>query len=201
MIMTAGPSESTPPGAGHSSFDLIDATKFFQELRLKSDATLLDLGCGEGHYTLAAADRMGGKGLIYALDLWKPGIEKLEQKSAAEGRRNLKAMQVDISKAVPLEDRQVDVALMATVLHDLLEFGLAAGALKEAARVIKPGGTLAIVEFKKIEGPPGPPLRVRLTPEEVEKVVTPYGFKKNRVVEVGQYNYLILFTRETAASG
>jgi ubiquinone/menaquinone biosynthesis C-methylase UbiE len=198
MIHNPDPPKSTPPGAGHSSFELIDAPKFFAELNLAPGVTLADLGCGEGHYTFALADVMGAKGLIYALDLWQPGIQALTQRAAAEGRHNIKAMVVNISRRLPLQDESVDVALMATVLHDLLEFDLADGALKEAARVVRPKGTLAIVALKKIEGPPGPPLRIRLTPEEVEKVVTSYGFAKTRVAEVGPYNYLILFTKETA---
>jgi ubiquinone/menaquinone biosynthesis C-methylase UbiE len=196
MIFTADPVEKTPPGAGHSSFDLIEAPKFFAGLKLGRGITFLDLGCGEGHYTLAVADAIGKDGLIYALDLWQPGIKALEEQAAAAGRRNIKAILTDISKPFPLADQSVDVALMATVLHDLLEFGLGDAALKETARVLKPGGTLAIVEFKKIEGPPGPPLRVRLAPEEVEMVVTPHGFRKTRRTEVGPFNYLILFAKE-----
>jgi ubiquinone/menaquinone biosynthesis C-methylase UbiE len=188
--------KSTPPGAGHSSFDLIEAAKFFQELRLHRGMTLLDLGCGEGHYTWAAADVLGRRGTIYALDLWEPGIQALKERAAAAGRLNLKAMRVDISKALPLKDASVDLALMATVLHDLLEFDLADGALQEAARVLKPGGTLAIVEFHKVEGPPGPPLRVRLSPAEVEKIVAPFGFSPRRLTDVGPYNYLILFVKD-----
>lgn len=198
MIHHPDPPKSTPPGAGHSSFELIDAPKFFAELNLAPGVTLADLGCGEGHYTFALADVMGAKGLIYALDLWQPGIQALTPRAATEGRHNIKAMLVNISRRLPLQDESVDVALMATVLHDLLEFDLADGALKEAARVVRPKGTLAIVEFKKIEGPPGPPLRIRLTPEEVEQVVAPYGFVKTRVAEVGPYNYLILFVKKTA---
>lgn len=196
MIHPADPAKSTPPGAGHSSFDLIDAARFFKELRLQSGMTLLDLGCGEGHYTFAAAEELGQSGMIYSLDLWEPGIQALKERAAAEGRHNLKAMRADISKANPLEDGSVDVALMATVLHDLLEFGLADGALQEAARVIKPGGALAIVEFHKVEGPPGPPLRVRLSPGEVEKIVAPFGFTKTRMADVGPYNYLIIFVKD-----
>jgi len=197
MVHTAGPSEGTPPGAGHSSFDLIDPARFFAELDLKPGITFLDLGCGEGNYTLAVAEAVGPGGTIYALDLWQPGIEALKQKAAAQGRPNLRAFKVNISQPLPLETGSVDVALMATVLHDLLEFAMAAGALKEAARVLKPGGTLAIVEFKKVEGPPGPPLLIRLSPEEVEKVVAPYGFARAGLAEVGPYNYLMLFVKET----
>jgi ubiquinone/menaquinone biosynthesis C-methylase UbiE len=196
MIYTGDPSKSTPPGAGKSSFDLIEPGRLLAELPLKKGITFLDLGCGAGNYTLAVAEVLGSHGVIVALDLWPPGLEALEERAAAADRQNIRALLADISKTIPLGDGSVDVCLMATVLHDLAEFAMADGALKEAQRVLKPGGTLAIVEFDKVEGPPGPPLRIRLTPEEVENLVTPYGFQKTRTGRVGPYNYLILFTKE-----
>ena len=45
------------------------------------------------------------------------------------------------------------------------------------------------------EGPPGPPLHIRLSPEEVSDMLAPYGFTKERLVEVGPYNYLMLFKK------
>ena len=84
---------------------------------------------------------------------------------------------------------------MATVLHDLVEAGTAAGALAELARVIKPGGRLAIVEFDKIDGPPGPPRHIRLDAAEVEALVAPYGFARQRTVKLGPYNYLMTFVK------
>jgi ubiquinone/menaquinone biosynthesis C-methylase UbiE len=193
---TLNPSTTKPPGAGKSSFDLIEPARLLGELPLTKGITFLDLGCGAGNYTLAVAEVIGQHGVVVALDLWPPGIETLEERAAAAGRRNIRAMLADISKVVPLGDESVDVCLMATVLHDLAEFAMAEGALKEAHRVLKSGGTLAIVEFDKVEGPPGPPLRIRLGPEEVENLVAPYGFQKTRTARVGPYNYLILFTKK-----
>jgi ubiquinone/menaquinone biosynthesis C-methylase UbiE len=184
-----------PPGAGKSSFELIESEKLLGALPLSQDITFLDLGCGAGNYTLAVAEVLGKHGVVVALDLWQPGLETLEERAAAAGRHNIRARLADISKLVPLADGSVDVCLMATVLHDLAEFGLAGGALKEAHRVLKPGGFLAIVEFDKVEGPPGPPMRIRLAPEEVENLVAPYGFQKTRTTRVGPYNYLMLFIK------
>jgi ubiquinone/menaquinone biosynthesis C-methylase UbiE len=195
MIHTPEPAKAKPPGAGKSSFDLIEPSKLLAELQLPKNITFLDLGCGAGNYTLAVAEVLGKHGVVVALDLWQPGLETLEERAAAAGRHNIRALLADISKIVPLGDGSVDVCLMATVLHDLVEFAAADGALKEAHRVLKPGATLAVVEFDKIEGPPGPPLKIRLTPAEVENLVTPYGFQKTRTARVGPYNYLILFTK------
>jgi len=186
-----------PPGAGRSSFDLIDGARFFAEMSLQPGSTLLDLGCGPGFYTLAAADTIGPGGLIYAIDLWGEGIARLKEQAAARGYRQIRAVVADASQELPIKAGRVDVCLMATVLHDLVEAGTARGALTQVARVLKPGGTLAIVEFKKIEGPPGPPLKIRMTPAEVERLATPYGFRPmGPAVEVGPYNYLLRFVKE-----
>ena len=62
-------SETKPPGAGKSSFDLIEPAKLLEELPLKSGITFLDLGCGAGNYTLAVAEVIGAHGVVVALTL------------------------------------------------------------------------------------------------------------------------------------
>jgi ubiquinone/menaquinone biosynthesis C-methylase UbiE len=95
----------------------------------------------------------------------------------------------------------VDLAFMATVLHDLAEAGQAEDALAESARLVKAGGRLAVVEFKKIEGPPGPPLQIRLSPEEVADLVSPYGFRHPKEVDLSPHLYLVMFTKTATVPG
>ncbi|MGO8763437.1 MAG: class I SAM-dependent methyltransferase [Desulfobaccales bacterium] len=183
-----------PPGAGKSSYDLIDPGVLWAGLDLAEGITFLDLGCGQGNYALAAAARIGPTGAVYAVDLWEEGIAALKERAAQEGRANLKAL-VAPAGQIPVADVSVDAGFMATVLHDLVEAGTAAGALAELARVIKPGGRLAIVEFEKIDGPPGPPRHIRLEAGEVEALVAPYGFVRQKTVKLGPYNYLMTFVK------
>jgi len=183
-----------PPGAGKSSYDLIDPGALWAALNLPPGITFLDLGCGQGNYSLAAADRIGPTGVVYAVDLWEEGIAALKERAAREGRSNLKPLAAGADQ-VPMESSSVDVGLMATVLHDLVEAGTAAGALAEVARIIKAGGQFAIVEFHKIDGPPGPPRHIRLDPAEVEALVAPYGFARQQTVNLGPYNYLMTFMK------
>ncbi|HZK13282.1 MAG TPA: methyltransferase domain-containing protein [Desulfobaccales bacterium] len=183
-----------PPGAGKSSYDLIDPGILWAALNLPQGITFLDLGCGQGNYSLAAAERISPAGVVYAVDLWEEGIAELCERAAREGLANLKPLAAPAGQ-IPLESRSVDVGLMATVLHDLVEAGTAAGALAEVARVIKAEGRLAIVEFDKIDGPPGPPRHIRLDPAEVEALVAPYGFARQQIVKLGPYNYLMTFIK------
>jgi ubiquinone/menaquinone biosynthesis C-methylase UbiE len=187
-------SEGKPRGAGKSSFDLIDQVRFFKILDLTATSVLLDLGSGRGNYVLAIAERIGVKGKVYAFDAWTEGIREIKTRAMERGLQNVEAMVVDIRDGIPLANKSVDTCLMATVLHDFIQDNLGERALSESARVLKPGGRLVVVEFKKMEGPPGPPIDIRLAPEELEAVIGPSGFKKARVDDVGPYNYVVLAT-------
>lgn len=184
-----------PIAAGHSSFELIRPEALFAALDLGPETVFLDAACGTGRYSLAAAERIGPKGTVYAVDLWPEGIERLRQAAAEEGFVQIVPGVADVSRRIPLPDRKVDICLLAAALHDLKEVDAHQGTLREIARVLKPGGRLAVVEFKKIEPPPGPPRRIRLAPEEVEGMARTHGFRRERLLEVGPSNYLLLFRR------
>jgi ubiquinone/menaquinone biosynthesis C-methylase UbiE len=187
--------KSHPKGAGKSSFELIDSARFFHELDLKKGITFLDLACGWGTYSLAVSEIIGQAGRVYAVDLWEEGILSLKSKAAAKGIQNITALVSDVSHHIPVEKASVDVGLVATVLHDFVGNHVEQAVMKEMVRVMKPEGTLVILEYKKTDGPPGPPKSVRLSPKEVDKLLSPYGFKQRRVTAVGPNHYLQIFIK------
>ncbi|MBW1896377.1 MAG: methyltransferase domain-containing protein [Deltaproteobacteria bacterium] len=188
-----------PQGAGRSSFSLVEPEKVFRELQLKSGMTFLDMACGAGQYALMALKYVGAGGFVCAIDLWQEGIDTLEKQIVTGGIQNLQALIGDISKRMPIETDSVDMCFMATALHELTLTDTADMALEEAARLLKPDGSLAIIEFKKIPGPPGPPLHLRLDPGDVAEIVTPHGFAGKSVTEVGPYTFLMTFDRHEAS--
>jgi ubiquinone/menaquinone biosynthesis C-methylase UbiE len=192
---------SKPCGAGNSSFELIEAGKLFQVLALKPWFTVLDMGCGPGTYSIAMAKIIGDGGRVHAADLWEEGIERLGERVERQGLKNVKPMLADVSRPLPLPGESMDLILMATVLHDLKEASVQEGALAEARRLLKRHGTFAVVEFKKVPGPPGPPISIRLSPEEATALVEPFGFAGTGLHEVGPYNYLMTFTPRVVCSG
>jgi ubiquinone/menaquinone biosynthesis C-methylase UbiE len=184
-----------PVAAGKSSFDLVDRQRVFAELDLQPDSILLDVASGIGNYAIAAAGYIGERGLIHAVDLWTEGIEILRSRASELGLTRIRAEVVDVSQRLPLADASVDVALLATVLHDLVADGVAAAALDEISRVLKSGGRLVVIEFDKMESPPGPPVAIRLSPGEVADLVTPRGFLEEHIVPAGPNTYLVKFVR------
>jgi len=184
-----------PLGAGHSSFDLVDSQAVLRMLGLRLGDSFLDLACGRGAYALAAAPGVGEEGRIYAFDLWPEGIELLKREASARGLRSIRAVVTDAAGKLPLEDASIDVCLVATVLHDFVEEGNHASVLKEVVRVLKPGGRLAVIEFMPIDGPPGPPRSIRLAPDDVLRILEPYGFVQKEEGKAGAYNYTMTFSR------
>ena len=179
--------------AGKSSKAYLNAERVLQETGLKSGDNFLDIGCGDGYFSIAASKIVSNKGKVYALDSYEKSIVALKQQIHRESIGNIEAIVADVTKKMPLPDATTDVCLMANVVHGFLANGEVPSVMAETARVMKAGSTLAVVEFQKIAGPPGPPISIRMTPEELEDLISGYGFKKNKVAEVGPFHYAAMF--------
>lgn len=188
----------TPIAAGGSSFDLIDSEKLFREIQLQAGMTLLDVACGYGYYSIAASKYIGETGVIYAVDLWQDGIDHLSRHIEEKKIENIQPILADARQKIPVKNSSVDICLLSTVLHDFMLEKTEDGVLIEIHRVLKPAARFAVIEFKKIASKPGPPIEIRITPEQVEKKVTPFGFQFLKSIEIGEFNYLALFEKMKA---
>ena len=182
-----------PKGAGKSSFELIDPKILTDILQVKPGSVVLDLACGKGAYSLFLSEMVGADGLVYAVDLWEEGLQQLKQEIENRNITNIMTLLDDATKEIEIDEYHVDLCLMATVLHDFEEAGETDAVLKQVKTLLRPNGRLAVIEFKKIEGPPGPPVQIRLSEDDVEKIVTRDNFKKLKTVDIGDYNYLMVF--------
>jgi len=181
-----------PHGAGRSTFEFVDLERVLQALPLTQQTVFLDLGCGAGNYAIPVAEAIGRQGRVYGVDAWQEGLDELKKRAAAKALQNIETIRADLNEHIPVGDEEIDVCFMATVLHDLLRDDSGGEVLREIDRVLKPGGRLAIIEFKKVEDGPGPPLGVRLSPEETGEVVGRFGFTKQRIIELGPFHYMLI---------
>lgn len=184
-----------PVAAGKSSFDLIDRDRLFSQLHLTPSTVFLDLAGGVGRYSLEASKRIIGTGEVHTVDLWEDGVDILNEIIREHHVTNIHTVIADITKPLPLTDCFYDVCLLATVLHDLTidERDIT---LREVFRLLKPGGCLAVVEFKKVTNGPGPPVKIRLSDQEVQQQIMPHGFAFIGYSDLGESIYSCLFKKE-----
>ena len=181
--------------AGRSSADFLDARRVLRELGLSEGQVVLDAGSGSGHFSKAASNLVGPGGTVWALDADQPSLDRLIRDIFTSGLRNIRPLLSDLTETLPVKTGSVDLCLLVNVLHGLAWDKTASRALDEIARVLKPGGRLAVVEFKKQEMEFGPPLEVRLEPEDVERLAAPAGLRKERSFEAGTYSYAVVFRK------
>lgn len=178
--------------SGPSSFWMHDSKAIFNSLRLSLGETFLDLGCGPGDYALAASHQVGPSGKIIALDKWQYLIDGLEAEASSQRLKNIHGLTANITKELPVEDQSIDCCLLSTVLHSLSLPKVKHTLFAEIKRILSSSGRLAIIECKKEEQPFGPPVHLRISPQELETALKPFGFIQFDYRDLG-YTYLVQF--------
>jgi ubiquinone/menaquinone biosynthesis C-methylase UbiE len=159
-----------------------------KDIGLKSGMTFMDIGCGNGFFTLPAARLVGPAGLVYGLDISDSAIAEIRQKAAKEGLKNIN-LKVGKAEDLLLCRSCADILFFGIVLHD---FEDAPRVLEKAHQMLKPGGRLADLDWKKREMPMGPPVSVRFDEATATRLIESAGFKVSSSGDWGEYNYLLM---------
>jgi ubiquinone/menaquinone biosynthesis C-methylase UbiE len=105
--------------------------------------TVLEVGPGNGTYTMATARRVGETGRIVTIDIEPKMIERVRRRAELEGVRNIEARVADVYD-LPFEEGSFDAIYMIAVLG---EIPVPTKAMQELYRVLSPVGTLAFSEL------------------------------------------------------
>ena len=182
----------------HGGFSLDEAMrrswfnpeKILTDTGLRQGMTFMDIGSGDGFFTLLAAQIVGEKGMVYAVDTDASAIERLRRKAAEKGLANVKAMVAEAEETVFCE-ACADMVFYSIVLHD---FHDPAKVLVNAKRMLKPMGALIDLDWKKKTMPFGPPLQIRFSEEHASALIKAAGFKIHSVKDAGPHHYVIVAT-------
>jgi ubiquinone/menaquinone biosynthesis C-methylase UbiE len=105
--------------------------------------TVLEVGPGNGRYTIETARQVGETGKVIAIDIEPRMIERVTRRAQEEGIINLEARVANVHD-LPFSDDAFDAIYMITVINEIPQ---PERALREFYRVLKPSGMLAFSEL------------------------------------------------------
>lgn len=180
---------------GRSSREILDPSRVLSTIGLQKGNVFLDAGSGDGYMSLAASSIVGEEGKVYAVDIYDESMQILEDEIKNKNIKNIIPLVADIRKKIPIKDATVDICYMGNVLHGFVENDDVDKVMPEIKRILRPGGTFAVIEFKKIENTPGPPLDIRISPKKVREITESYNLTFKSVEEVGDYHYAVIIVK------
>ncbi|MBI3971816.1 MAG: methyltransferase domain-containing protein [Chloroflexi bacterium] len=172
---------------GQERQELLPVTATLQAAGIVPGHTVVDLGCGPGYFTLPAAALAGDTGRVYGVDVQPEMVDICLRRAAEAGHRQVDVLQ-SAEDHVPLAGSIADRVFIAFVLH---ETDNPPAFLREAKRLLKAGGEIAIVEWQKKDGPPGPPTAHRVSPEDVATVANQAGLRVLEQRPLNDHHYLV----------
>jgi ubiquinone/menaquinone biosynthesis C-methylase UbiE len=104
---------------------------------------ILEIGPGTGYYTLELAEWLGNEGALDLLDVQQEMLDHSMRRVAERGLINVTATHGDAT-ALPYDDDSFDGVVLTTVLGEIPD---QVAALREIARVLRPGGRLVVGEL------------------------------------------------------
>jgi len=154
---------------------------------------MVEFGCGYGTFTLAAAGIAAGT--VHALDIEPEMVNIVQLKCRKAGIANVRASVRDfVGEGTGLADDSMDAALLFNILHHEEPVAL----MKEALRVLKPDGRLAVIHWNYDPTTPrGPAMEIRPRPEQCIEWGREAGFRfdgQDRY-DLPPYHYGLLFRK------
>jgi ubiquinone/menaquinone biosynthesis C-methylase UbiE len=140
------------------------------ELNLKRGQVVADIGAGTGYFSVRLAKSEAAP-KVYAVDIEPSMLNYLRERSAKEGLNNVIAVQAAADQANLPEP--VDLVLIVDTYHHI---GDREAYFRRLTKSIKPGGRVAIIDFKP-DSPEGPPKEFRFPLERFKSEMGKAGYR------------------------
>ncbi len=152
--------------------------RVIEALGLKRGQAVADIGAGTGYFTVRLAKSEAAP-KVYAVDIEPSMVSYLSERAAQEKLNNVVAVQA--AADTPNLPEPVDLVLIVDTFHHI---GGREAYFRKLAKSLKPGGRVAIVDFRP-DSPEGPPPEFRFTPEQIKAEMSKAGYTL-----AAQYDFL-----------
>jgi ubiquinone/menaquinone biosynthesis C-methylase UbiE len=145
--------------------------------------TVVDFGSGAGHYSHALSNTVGPSGKVIAVDIQKDMLVRLRNEAEKDGRNNIETIWGDVEKqnGTRLRDGMAAGTVLSNILSMILD---REGTIREAKRVVRPGGKVCVVEWAS-----------KIPKEKIKELFKNAGLSFERTFEAGEYHYGMIFRK------
>ncbi len=167
-----------------------DPKKIINQLELEENFHIADFGSGAGAYSLLLAKKVP-LGKVFALDVQKDMLERLEHEAQSEGIRNIHSIWADVDevKGSRLRDDSVDFVVLANVLFQVENKKTM---LAEAFRVLKPNARMLVLDWSESFGNIGPAQEFVVREDTAKLLAEECGFEFEKDLEPGEHHYAFI---------
>jgi ubiquinone/menaquinone biosynthesis C-methylase UbiE len=160
-----------------------------EALQLRPGMCVADLGAGTGYFSSYLAAAVGEGGTVFAVDTEPNLVAHLRER--AEHEHTPHVVPILASADNPrLPVGAVDVVLIVDTVHhidDRINY------LRRLRHVLKPGGRIAVIDFKKQDIPVGPPPEHKLAREQIVEEFGRAGYRLVSEPDILPYQYFLIF--------
>lgn len=173
----------------------ISPKKNIAEFGIREGMSVADFGVGSGAYTRALSDKVGNKGKVYAIDIQKALLEKLESDLKEIGISNVNYIWGDVEKVAgtKIADQSLDAVVISNILFQIENKD---SLINEARRILKKDGRLLLIDWSESYNNMGPARERVVAKSQALELFTKQGFKIEKEISVGEHHYGIIFLYE-----
>lgn len=184
---------------GHEAADWLDRPERDKEegserlvplLGLKPTDAVADIGAGSGYFSFRLSAAVP-RGYVYAIDIQKEMLDMIEARKTKAGVANIVTLLGGVADP-RLKPNAIDLILLVDTYH---EFSYPREMGRAMARALKPGGRIALVEYRGED--PKVPIRDthRMTQEQAKKEMAAVGLIWQRTDDSLPWQHLMFFTK------
>lgn len=164
-------------------------------LGLREGMRVADFGAGTGFYAKAISPRVGYSGKVYAIEIQKDLVKKLETDVKHLGITNIECIWGDVERngGTKLADNSIDVVIISNVLFQIED---KLGIIDEVKRILRKGGKVLLVEWNDSSKAMTKTHHNMITENTARELFERRGFKFEEKISTSMHHYGIIFMYE-----
>jgi ubiquinone/menaquinone biosynthesis C-methylase UbiE len=171
----------------------LNPLEVIKQLNIFTNMQTADFGCGAGFFVIPMAEIVGKEGKVFALDVLDSALESVRSKARMKGLFNIitKRCNLETLGGSQIENNSIDLVLLSNILF---QSDNKAGIIKEGARILKPGGEIAIVDWRENQ-PMGPSKDLIVPVDNIGTMAEESGLKFKKEIQVDKYHWGMIFVK------